>query len=109
VPAVVSVLVLWFVFRRWTSSNPDPGRGSSHDAAVTFVSFLASNYVTQRAFVFRPGLPAAAFVKLVYGSVRDLVTPSSARKGSTGGRRHAGPVTIRAVAARRSRQPASRR
>ena len=77
VPAVVSLLVLWVVFQKVDGflGIPIPGAGFvATIAAVTFVGFLASNFVTQRAFVFLDRVfQRVPFVKLVYGSVRDLV------------------------------------
>jgi uncharacterized membrane protein len=77
VPAVVSVLVLWSVFRKLDGllGIPFPGAGLvATVAAVTLVGFLASNFVTKRAFeLLERVFQAVPFVKLVYGSVRDLV------------------------------------
>jgi uncharacterized membrane protein len=77
VPAVVSVLVLWNVFLKLDGllGIPFPGAGFvATVAAVTLVGFLASNFVTQRAFEVLDGIfRRVPFVKLVYGSVRDLV------------------------------------
>ena len=77
VPAVVSVLVLWTVFLKVDGllGIPFPGAGFvATVAAVTLVGFLASNFVTQRAFELLDRVfQRVPFVKLVYGSVRDLV------------------------------------
>jgi uncharacterized membrane protein len=77
VPAVVSVLVLWTVFLKVDGllGIPFPGAGFvATVAAVTLVGFLASNFVTQRAFdLLDRVFQRVPFVKLVYGSVRDLV------------------------------------
>jgi len=77
VPAVVSVLVLWTVFLKVDGllGIPFPGAGFvATVTAVTLVGFLASNFVTQRAFdLLDRVFQRVPFVKLVYGSVRDLV------------------------------------
>ncbi len=77
VPAAVSVLVLWSVFVKVDGlvGIPFPGAGLvATIALVTLVGFLASNFVTRRAFELLDRIfQRVPFVKLVYGAVRDLV------------------------------------
>jgi len=73
----VSVLVLWNVLLKLDGllGIPFPGAGFvATVAAVTLVGFLASNFVTRRAFdLLDRVFQRVPFVKLVYASVRDLV------------------------------------
>lgn len=77
VPVAVSVLVLWSVFVKLDGmlGIPFPGAGLlATIALVTLVGFLASNFVTRRAFeVLDRVFQRVPIVKLVYGAVRDLV------------------------------------
>ncbi|MFI5180951.1 MAG: DUF502 domain-containing protein [Thermoanaerobaculia bacterium] len=77
VPVVVSVFVLWTVFVKVDGllGIPFPGAGLLATLAlVTLAGFLASNFVTRRAFELLDRIfQRLPFVKLVYGAVRDLV------------------------------------
>ena len=78
VPAVVAVFVLWTVFVKVDGilGIPVPGAGLVATAAlVTLAGFLASNFVTRRAFDLLERLfQRVPFVKLVYGAARDIVS-----------------------------------
>lgn len=78
VPAAVAVFVLWTVFVKVDGllGIPVPGAGLLATALlVTLAGFLASNFVTRRAFDVLEGLfRRVPFVKLVYGAARDLVS-----------------------------------
>ena len=77
VPAALSVFVLWTVFVKVDGLLGIPFRGAglvATIALVTVVGFLASNFVTRRAFDLLDGVfQRVPFVKLVYGAARDLV------------------------------------
>ncbi|HUM02443.1 MAG TPA: DUF502 domain-containing protein [Thermoanaerobaculia bacterium] len=77
VPAALSMFVLWTVFVKVDGllGIPIPGAGLVATVAlVTLVGFLASNFVTRRAFdLLDRVFQRVPFVKLVYGAARDLV------------------------------------
>ncbi|HQR47531.1 MAG TPA: DUF502 domain-containing protein [Thermoanaerobaculia bacterium] len=77
VPAAVSVFVLWTVFVKVDRlvGIPFPGAGLLATVAlVTLLGFLASNFLTRRAFDLLDGIfRRVPFVKLVHGAARDLV------------------------------------
>lgn len=77
VPVAVSLFVLWTVFVKVDGllGIPIPGAGLlATIALVTLAGFLASNFVTRRAFdLLDRVFQRVPFVKLVYGAVRDLV------------------------------------
>lgn len=77
VPAVVSVYVLWTVFVKVDGllGIRFPGAGFLATVAlVTLAGFLASNFVTRRAFdLLERVFQRVPFVKLVYGAARDIV------------------------------------
>ncbi len=77
VPAAVSVFVLWAVFVKVDGllGIPVPGAGLLATVAlVTLAGFLASNFVTRRAFdLLDRVFQRVPFVKLVYAAARDLV------------------------------------
>jgi uncharacterized membrane protein len=78
VPAAVAVYVLWTVFVKVDGilGIPIPGAGLLATVAlVTLAGFLASNFVTRRAFDLLEGIfQRVPFVKLVYGAARDIVS-----------------------------------
>ncbi len=78
VPAAVAVYVLWTVFVKVDGilGIPVPGAGLLATVAlVTLAGFLASNFVTRRAFDLLEGIfQRVPFVKLVYGAARDIVS-----------------------------------
>ncbi len=78
VPAVVAVYVLWTVFVKVDGilGIPVPGAGLLATAAlVTLAGFLASNFVTRRAFdLLERIFQRVPFVKLVYGAARDIIS-----------------------------------
>lgn len=77
VPAAATVWVFYAVFRRIDGLVPlgVPGLGVLATVAlVTVIGFLASSFVTRRVFQLVEGLfSRLPLVRLLYGSLRDLV------------------------------------